>query len=1305
MRPGEVVANRFEIESIAGAGGMGTVYRARDVVAGGWVALKMLAGVGERDAARFAREAAVLAELSHPGIVRYIAHGFSAKHQHYIAMEWLDGETLHDRLQRGRLTVAESVTLGRAIAGAIAAAHERDMVHRDLKPMNLFLCGRALDSIKVLDFGIARHVFNREGQHAGVLTNTGTVVGTPGYMAPEQVRGETSLDARTDVFALGCVLYRALTGVAAFGGDQSLAVLAKILVEQVIPPSTIDPDIPAALDEIVLQMLAKDPRERPADGRAVVSALARLTDLTERDRTSDTDRAQGIAVTLAASTDKDSADSARRGAGTLRATITASEQRLVSVVLSGPLPDGAITEPDRLASMAAAFGGRLERISDGANLVVFAHAEVATDHAARAARCALALRDVLPGAALVVASGRATIDRMIVGDVIDRAVAALRELATGQIAIDDATANLLDQRFLVTEAARTSPGPRRMYLRGLRDAGEPVRTLLGKTTSIVGRDRELATLEGLWAECTDDQVARVVLVTAAPGAGKSRLRQELVRRVLQRDEHAELVLARGDSLRAGSPFAMIADAIRRTAGVREGDDLEAQRSALHARVSRHVTAADVDRVTHLLGEITGVAFPTEASEALRAARADPITRGDAMRTAWVDWLTAETAHHPVLLVLEDLHWGDRPTVDLVDAALRELAQARLLVVALARPEIHDQFPKLWNARSVQEIRLPQLTKKACDRLVRDLLGTEVTPDTVAQIVDRSAGNAFFLEELIRAVAEGHGDELPDSVLSMLQLRLDALGPDAKRVLRAASVFGEVFWAGGVGTLIGGDPREELGLLVSRELITIAAQSQLPGELEYVFRHDLIREAAFAMMGTADRVLAHQLAGDWLAAHGYGDAIALAGHFSLGGQLERASELYAHAAEQAISGSDAAAVFSHAARGLACNPTPEVAARLRIALAEAHNWRGEHVPALELANTARAALEHGTRLWFIATDEAFYAAGRCGQISAALGLMQDLTTTRAHPAAALHQLRSLARASIVMLRFGPPGVGTALLQRTEQVAANLTIDTGTEQRLHSLRALAARARGDARRCFDEHAAGQRACEQTHNLRELAFNYLSYGGCYLELGAPATAVTMLERGIQVAERVGATTVLPLLWFSMALAKIDLGKHVEACRASERALSYCTDNDRASEGLARWGLATALFELGQLDAAEQELSRSLERMSTFTSYQSFTNALGALIALRRGDLVMARDIATKAMAHMRPDDGFQDGESYVRLVEIEVLEAAGELEAARAATVTALTRLDERASRIEEPWRSGFLSKSDNAKTLARRRLVQQ
>src|SRR5262245_12750307 len=156
MQPGDVLGERFELEQRACAGGMGEVFRAKDRASGEAVAVKVLLEKRAHDQARFAREAKVLAELSHPAIVRYVAHGVAPSGEPYLAMEWLDGEDLSKRLKRGRLTVDETVALGRRVAHALAAAHERSVVHRDLKPGNLFLSGRDLECVKVLDFGIAR---------------------------------------------------------------------------------------------------------------------------------------------------------------------------------------------------------------------------------------------------------------------------------------------------------------------------------------------------------------------------------------------------------------------------------------------------------------------------------------------------------------------------------------------------------------------------------------------------------------------------------------------------------------------------------------------------------------------------------------------------------------------------------------------------------------------------------------------------------------------------------------------------------------------------------------------------------------------------------------------------------------------------------------------------------------------------------------------------------------------------------------------------------------------------------------------
>ncbi|MCA9680531.1 MAG: serine/threonine protein kinase, partial [Myxococcales bacterium] len=267
MIAGEVIAERFEILELAQAGGMGAVYRARDRLTGEQVAVKVARDVGSEHDDRFLREAALLAELRHPAIVRHVAHGRAAGGVPYLAMEWLDGEDLARRLTRGPLPPTDAIALVRRVAEALTLLHGRGGLHRDLKPANLFLEGGRADRVKLLDFGIAR----ASATHG--VTRTGSVMGTPGYTAPEQVRGARDVDARADVFALGCVLHECLAGRAAFRGEHVMAVLARILLEEPPRLGELVPGLPAELELLVARLLHKDPARRPRDGFALIELL------------------------------------------------------------------------------------------------------------------------------------------------------------------------------------------------------------------------------------------------------------------------------------------------------------------------------------------------------------------------------------------------------------------------------------------------------------------------------------------------------------------------------------------------------------------------------------------------------------------------------------------------------------------------------------------------------------------------------------------------------------------------------------------------------------------------------------------------------------------------------------------------------------------------------------------------------------------------------------------------------------------------------------------------------------------------
>jgi Tol biopolymer transport system component len=256
---------RYEVLGSIGAGGMGEVYRARDTRLAREVALKTLPSDFAADPARrsrFEREARAVAALNHPGVLALHDIG-DADGVSFLVTELLEGETLRERLLRGPVPCERALEWAAAAAEALAAAHEHGIVHRDIKPENLFLTrdGR----LKVLDFGLAKEMAVAAVEHEAETlqspTKTGVVLGTLGYLSPEQARGET-VDARSDIFSLGCVLYECLTGRRAFSGATAQDLIAGVLRDEPPAPATLRPDVPLPLVRVVERCVAKPKSQR-----------------------------------------------------------------------------------------------------------------------------------------------------------------------------------------------------------------------------------------------------------------------------------------------------------------------------------------------------------------------------------------------------------------------------------------------------------------------------------------------------------------------------------------------------------------------------------------------------------------------------------------------------------------------------------------------------------------------------------------------------------------------------------------------------------------------------------------------------------------------------------------------------------------------------------------------------------------------------------------------------------------------------------------------------------------------------------
>ena len=258
----EQLGDRYRLGELLGRGGMAEVHIGQDVRLGRAVAVKMLRPDMARDPtfqARFRREAQSAASLNHPSIVAVYDTGeddFVGNPVPYIVMEYVEGSTLRELLASGsRLVPERALEIVDGILAALAYSHQRGIVHRDIKPANVMLNRNG--EVKVMDFGIARAM----SDGASTMTQTSAVIGTAQYLSPEQARGE-QVDARSDIYSAGCVLYELLAGRPPFVGDSPVSVAYQHVREEPVPPSQIDPDVPAAADAIVLRALTKDREER-----------------------------------------------------------------------------------------------------------------------------------------------------------------------------------------------------------------------------------------------------------------------------------------------------------------------------------------------------------------------------------------------------------------------------------------------------------------------------------------------------------------------------------------------------------------------------------------------------------------------------------------------------------------------------------------------------------------------------------------------------------------------------------------------------------------------------------------------------------------------------------------------------------------------------------------------------------------------------------------------------------------------------------------------------------------------------------
>ncbi len=1177
LRSGEVIDDRFVIRDRLGGGGMGNVYRALDRESGAVVVVKTFGESPRGDDARSLREIDTLARLEHEAIVRYIAHGHLDSGAPFLVMEWIDGEDLAAHLARGSLSWADTLELAIRLASALAHAHARGVIHRDIKPANIVLRDHLIAGATLVDFGIARV----ESAGLTALTGTGALLGTPGYMAPEQARGASDLNPSVDTFALGCVLFECLAGRPAFHGPTLMATLASVLLDTPPALSSLGIAVPPRADALIARMLAKNPDSRPTS-EAVFSLR---TELDESGVSSD----EPASVTVA----------------------SARERRVVCIVLIGSLaaPHGyaetvhaAVTEsPRALMLIAEQHHARLESLADGTRLLVIEGSASASERVLSASRCARAARGVVsPLSPIVVATGlAATGERVPIGGALARAAQMVGEPeAQSEVLLDDTTAALVGAWVDVSPLV----GRERTFVLGLERA-RPTGLLLGRPTPFVGRERELGSIQAIADECVAEAATRVVIVHAPPGQGKSRLRAEVMDRLRVRAE--AFVIWSTRAVPAPVPVALqgCAGLILAACGA-EGDP-----RARRQKLDVWCEGLAMDRVdSAFLAALIGA--EVDAPEVARA-REQPELLADGLSRAFHRAFACASEASPVLVVMDDAQWLDRQSLELLREIPQRCPGRSLLCLLFARPEGVPALSALMPAEMTTTVALTELSARAIERLARSALGDTADSTILAAIIAAAGGNPFFAEELVRASVHGKVGPLPDSILATVQARMDGLSPGARQVARIASIFGTSFPADALAPLVGkpnAEVQELVAELTQAEIFSGSSAATGPRmtggaglilpvnmPVELRFRHALTREAAYASWAEEDRPHAHLAVADWLVGRPNFDDAMVGEQYALAGSSETAARHFATAADAALAHFDVEGALALVARGRDSGSISEaLRADLNAVAASALANGGRAVEAIRVAEEVLAVAEPPSNSWYRALAARSYGGAIIGDREVSLAGIDDLVRFGAGGRLARYGIEAATRMLVGSTINGWKGPA---IESLRAVLDDAVLALDLEQNLHT------------------HALW-------HGERSLAaWMSGSFGDAYRSMGIAAELYA--RAGDRMRNAIDRGNQAQILMMFGA---------IEQAESQYRELIALSGEFRVVHAGVMWrsNLGLVLIAAGKLDEAEGLLRDSIEHFRAQKSYRMVASALSglALLALARGDLQRATALAREAV-----------------------------------------------------------------------------
>ncbi|MEK7470027.1 MAG: tetratricopeptide repeat protein [Planctomycetota bacterium] len=797
-------------------------------------------------------------------------------------------------------------------------------------------------------------------------------------------------------------------------------------------------------------------------------------------------------------------------------------------------------------------------------------------------------------------------------------------------------------------------------------------------TTTVGREAELARL----MEAFDAKAGEFVLIEGDAGVGKSRLLYEFHRRLIERN--VPVLVAFGRAYEGPPiPLSAIGDLVRHAAGVTglEPGDGERLAAWFSEQLEESIPdAIDRENCSHLITLSLGLALPPT-----RVAQIEPGRVRSETHYAWLRWLRALVARQAVVLCLEDLHWADDGTLALLESLAAGISGERVTIVGTRRPAAKTP-------RGCTRVRLEELPREATAKLAEEIFHGPVSDELAEFLFQQSGGHPYFYEELSRYLVEAglvsgtplqlvsRPRKLPDGLHGLLVARIDSMGHDDREVLKAASVFGRFFWSGLLEQAVYGKVEKGLERARRRQIVVPRARSLIPGDHEYAFRHDLLRDAAYSLLTAREKSRLHRVVADLLEPHiasgGRRIRALVAVHREAAGKKEEPARLWLEAAEEALRESAYSEALSHArdAQRLGRGPAARlVAARALVRLARLDDAL---IEATAVAGSPDASAEESASARLLEGE----IHGRRGDREAFLAIVEKVAAANPPgfvlPEALMQKARVLwgmsrneeALKCVEEVRARTKALATAA---NERQVAKLTADSwGIEGNV----------RWKQRRWPEAAAAYDRVLEIATRLGDrlaTASVFNSVGALHRDQGKDTEARAAFERALgilrEIGDRIGIASALGNLGLVYRESG-DLQASATAQRESLAIFRQTGDLHAVARGLK--ALSDALLDGGELAAALGHLDEALElarRIGDRSAEMLALRNLGQVHAVL-GDEARALDELTQAFEMARAEGNpFNMAFIQTRLGELHA--DAGFPEKAAAALDTAIRVASER------------------------------